>query len=338
MNPVRDRKFKTFLRSKKFSWMVLIILMCAVIFVFYFRSRANSPLGIIPSDGFLHVRFFDVGQGDAALIVAPDGSDILIDGGPDGKIIEYLGRSLAPTDRTLELVVLTHPHADHLIGLVEVLKYYKVETVMMTGVEHSTEVYKDWLLKIKNKGISVIHPQEGDSYLYGGMELKVLAPSINYGGRRIVHDSPGEGGGLNETSIVLLADYRDAELLLMGDAGSETEKKILKEAEIRADILKVGHHGSKYSTIAEFVNRVRPRFAIISSGRLNKYGHPHYRTLRTLERANALIYRTDTEGTINAWSDGAEFKLSVERPIFKQKETVACQDKFFMIRWFLRCN
>lgn len=331
-------KLKNFFRSKIFSWIVLAILMCAVIFVFYLRARVNSPLGIIPADGAMHVRFFDVGQGDAALIVAPDGSDILIDGGPDGRILEYLGRSLVPSDRTLELVVLTHPHADHLIGLLEVLKHYKVDAVMMTGVDHSTEVYKEWLLKIKNKGIPVIHPKEGDSYLYGGMELKVLAPFVNYDGRRIVHDSPGEGGGFNETSIVLLADYGDAELLLMGDAGSETEKKILKETDIGADILKVGHHGSKYSTTPEFVNYLRPRFAIISSGILNKYGHPHYRTLRTLERAGVGIYRTDTEGTINAWSDRGDFKLNAERLRFKKNDTTPCQDKFFMIRWFLRCN
>lgn len=321
---------KTFLRSRIFSWTILTVLICAVIFLFYFRSRANSPRGIIPQDGAMHIRFFDIGQGDATLIVAPDGSDILIDGGTDGRIVEHLGKALLPTDRTLELVVLTHPHADHLNGLLDVLKYYKVKAVMMTGVSHTSHIYNAWLEKIKEEGAKIIYPQKGYSAVYGGMELRVLAPKEDWKGKKPnLAAKSEEGDGLNETSIVLLVDYQDSEVLLMGDAGAETEKEITESMEFSADILKTGHHGSKYSTSPSFVREVKPEIAIISSGAKNKYGHPHYRTLRTLERAGVGIYRTDIDGTINAWSNGADFKLNLERP----NRPKSCAEYNFVLKW-----
>lgn len=321
-------KFKIFIRSRLFSWIVLAFLMFSVIFVLSLGSRWNKPYAVIPNDGAMHLRFFDVGQGDATLIVASDGSDILIDGGPDGRIVEHLGRALPLSDRTLELVVLTHPHADHLIGLIDVLNYYKVEAMMMTGVSHESAVYRAWLKIVKDKGIKVIYPKKGDTFSYGETRLSVLSPKSSLKDKKIIHDSEDAGGGLNETSIVILAEYKETEALIMGDAGAEIEKEIIGDMEFDADILRTGHHGSKYSTSPEFVKEVKPKYAVISSGRDNKYGHPHYRTLRTLEKNGVSTHRTDLDGTISARSDGKEFKINVSGS--KRK---SCAEMNFMIRW-----
>lgn len=291
----------------------------------------DFPANLIRENGNLYVRFFDVGQGDAALIVAPDGSDILIDGGPDGRIVEHLGRALLPTDRTLELVVLTHPHADHMVGLIEVFEHYKVGAVMMTGVNHSSTAYKEFLQKIKNKGIEVIYPKKGEKRIYGGAELQVLAPNENWENKKIIRDNLGEGGGLNETSIILLLDYADSEVLFMGDVGVETEKNIIRDMDIEADILKVGHHGSKYSTSAEFIAEIKPEYAIISSGAGNKYGHPHYRVLRTLSRAQVKIWRTDMDGSITAIGDGKNWEVQSSN----QRES-SCKIKIPVLAWLCK--
>ncbi len=301
--------------------MVLVIIFGA------YRARFLPLSGFTSGQKGLRVNFFDVGQGDAALIRAPDGSDILIDGGPDGRIVEYLGRQLPPTDRTLELVVLTHPHADHLTGFLEVLRHYKVEKIMATGINYSSAVNREWLTQIKNKNIPVIDAKFSDVTSYGGAELRVLSPKEDLHKVKINHDSPGEGGGLNESSVVLLLDYGETEILFMGDAGALTEKEIMEKTDTKTDILKVGHHGSKYSTTSEFLEEINPRYAVISAGAGNKYGHPHYRTLRTLSLHGVRIFRTDLDGSIEAFSDGDE-------PIvYPSSEPPACVKKNFMLRF-----
>ncbi len=325
--------FKKFFKSKIGSWAILALLALTFTAYNYFVLSKGGASGRIAPDGTLHARFFDVGQGDATLLLMPDGSDVLVDGGPDQGIVPKLKRSLPRDDRVIELVVLTHPHLDHLYGLLEVLKNYQIKEVLITGVNHSTGSYREWERMLKEKNIKTIIASAPNIFRFGGAEIKILAPDKDLQKPRIAKDLPGEGGGLNDTSVVLLVDYGENEILLMGDAGEEIEKKIMDKFDLRADILRVGHHGSKYSSGWEFVKEVSPAYAIISSGKGNKYGHPHYRTLRTLSRAAAAIYRTDTDGTITAHGDGNKWEI-----ISENNNSRSCTNKNFVLKWLQNCN
>ncbi|MBI2099239.1 MBL fold metallo-hydrolase [Candidatus Uhrbacteria bacterium] len=329
----RRIKLKKFFKSKIGSWAILAVLALSLTAYNYFVLGADEASGRIISDGTLYARFFDVGQGDATLLVMPDGSDVLVDGGPDGGIVPKLKRTLPGNDRVIELVVLTHPHLDHLYGLLEILKNYQVKEVLTAGVRHDTISYKEWERALKEENIKITAAAVPEVFNFGGAEIKVLAPEQDLGNSRIVRDLPGEGGGLNDTSIVLLVDYGENEILLMGDAGEEIEKKIMDKFDLRADILKVGHHGSKYSSGAEFVKEVSPAYAVISSGAGNKYGHPHFRTLRTLSRAAAAVYRTDTDGTVTAHGDGRTWEVWPENA-----RSAPCKIKIPVLKWLLCRN
>lgn len=322
--------FRKFFQSKISSWAILSLFMIFIVFVAGAAQRPFST-SAVKADGKLHVIFFDVGQGDSELIVMPDGSDILIDGGPDGKVSELLGETLPPYDRNIELIVLTHPHADHLSGLVDVLKHYKTDKIMMTDVKIGSYTQEEWLRQIKSLGIPVIFPNKGDKFEYGGAVLEVISPDKAY--PRSVRTSGSGDSEINDTSIVLSVAYGDDSVLLMGDAGEEIEKHILPLLPPGTDILKVGHHGSKYSSGADFIKKVSPQYAVISSGADNKYGHPSYKAIRTLQRSGSFIFRTDTEGTVYAESGGNGFSVKTENG-----SRVSCENMFFMLRLFLRCK
>lgn len=322
--------FIKFLKSKAGSWTILFLFM---VFIVFAAGAALKPfkLPAVKGDGKLHIIFFDVGQGDSELIVMPDGADVLIDGGPDGKISELLGETLPPYDRNIELIILTHPHADHLSGLVDVLKHYKADKIMMTGVKTGSYTQEEWLRQIKSLGIPVIFPNKGDRFEYGGAELEVLSPDKAY--LNSVRASGGGDSEINDTSIVLSLTYGNDSALLMGDAGEEIEKHILPLLSPGVDILKVGHHGSKYSSGADFIKKVSPQYAVISSGADNKYGHPSYKAIRNLQRSGSFILRTYTEGTVYAESGGNGFFVKTEN-----SSRLSCENMFFVLRLFLRCK
>ncbi|MEW6610807.1 MAG: ComEC/Rec2 family competence protein [Patescibacteria group bacterium] len=238
------------------------------------------------------VTFLDVGQGDAALIQIPGGQQVLIDGGPDAGILGKLGSTLSWWDRTIEYVVLTHPHADHMTGLVDVLKRYRVGKVVMTGVVHTTDEYLAFLDEVRRKNIPTQFVAAGDSFELGAGVIDVLAPFERLEGKRVEE--------LNGTSIVLRFVYGDASFLFMGDAPVAVEEQLLANGEwnLESDVLKVGHHGSSDSNSEDFITAVAPHYAIISVGKGNPYGHPSLRTIKRLERAGATILLTDLFGDI----------------------------------------
>lgn len=250
--------------------------------VFYYESR---------QDFLLHV--FDVGQGDAIFLEIPGGYQVLIDGGPSGVVISKLGRTMPFWDRSLDLVVLTHPDKDHITGLLDVLKRYRVEAILWSGAEHSTAEYHEWLRLIKEEGVHIILARAGQLLQFPtGVTLDILAPFMDDKGNLI--------GALNDTSVVSMIYYGNTKILLMGDAGKVTERRLLFEQGegLDADILKVGHHGSNTSSIEEFLQMVSPDIAVISVGRNNRYGHPRQEVLDRLQRSGAAIRRTDVEGDI----------------------------------------
>ncbi len=249
----------------------------------------------------LKVSFLDVGQGDGILIRTPTGETIIIDGGPDSTIVSKLGRNLPFYDHTIDLMVLTHPHADHIAGLVELLARYDVERVLYTGVEYSSSYYREWLHRVDAEGAAVELANLGDHYVFGEVSFDVLYPLD------VIQGEPFTD--VNDSSIVLRVNYRQTAFLLAGDAPVSVEGEILSNAShtlLDVDVLKVGHHGSTSSTSQDFLEAVSPTYAIIQSGQGNKYGHPHQETLDRLHKFGATILRNDELGDIVCRSNGEQ--------------------------------
>ena len=247
---------------------------------------------------FLEVTFFDVGQGDAIFIETPKLHQILIDGGPDSVILEKLGGKMPFWDRSIDLVILTHPEHDHLAGLLEVLKRYKIETILWTGIIRNTSEYKEWLNLIQEEGAKIKISQASQKIkLTENIYLDILSPFENLEGQEFKNS--------NNTSIVSRLNFGEASFLFTGDIFKSVERKLIeKDIFLDSDILKVGHHGSKTSTSEEFLAEVTPEVAIISVSKDNRYGHPHQETLETLKKYGIRVLRTDGEGDIKIISDG----------------------------------
>lgn len=238
-----------------------------------------------------HIRFFSIGQGDSIFIEDEAGHQILIDGGENKIILEKLGEVLPFFDRSLDLVILTHPNRDHLGGILEVLEKYKVEKVIYTGVESDDAYYQKFKEILKQKNIPVFFVQEGWRInLTGGAYLDFLFPLENLKGQKMKD--------LNESSIVCRLVRGEKEYLLMGDADFSTESALIRQnIYLKSDLLKVGHHGSKNATSENFLKAVQPEVAIISVGE-NRYGHPHPELLERLQSLGIKVLRTDQEGDI----------------------------------------
>ena len=248
----------------------------------------------------LEVDFLDVGQGDAILIKSPMGQNILIDGGPDNKVIEELGKTLPFWDKRIDLMVLTHPHDDHVTGLIEVIKRYSVKKILYTGVIHSAPNYLAWLEKIRERKIPLVIIDRPQKVIFGdNCYLEIIYPRKSFLAQ--------ETDNLNNSSIVARLVYGQTKFLLMGDAEMEVEKELLSSGgDLSAQVLKTGHHGSDTSSNEEFLEAVSPQIAAIQAGKDNDFGHPSLRILKRLERADAEVLRTDINGTIKLVSDGKE--------------------------------
>ncbi len=278
------------------------------------------PADILSKD--LKVYFLDIGQGDAALVRTPQRQNILIDGGPDNSVIYKLGKYLPFWERKIDLVILTHPHADHLIGLVEVLKRYRVEKIVFTGVSYYSDFYKELKKLREEKNIPFVLAFAGRELNFGEIKIEILSPEKNLW-NKIFRGDEEDGGGLNDTSVVAQLSFGKNSFLFMGDAGAEVEKALLSKFEIRNPksetnsnsdfqnpndqkieilnlkslILKVGHHGSDTSSSYEFLQAVSPELAVISVGK-NKYGLPAHRVLYRLRKLGIPFLRTDENGDI----------------------------------------
>ena len=250
----------------------------------------------------LEVVFFDVGQGDSIFIETPKNYQILIDGGPDNTVLEKLGQNLSFWDRTLDLVVLTHPDHDHIAGLIEILKRYKVDFVLWTGVLKDTGEYEEWKRLIEERKTKIKIAKAGQRIVVSDLFFDVLYPLENLEGKETEY--------INNTSVVLHLVFEDNSFLFMGDLYKSAEKEILNRGlEVDSDVLKVAHHGSKYSTGKEFLEQVSPEIAVISVGKENKYGHPSSEVLELFEKYDITVLRTDEYGDIEIISDGENLKI-----------------------------
>lgn len=251
-----------------------------------------APEDTEPEETELTVHYLDVGQGDCMLL-ACDGEYMLIDAGDNSEgtaVQNYLTKQ--GVDR-LRYVIGTHPDADHVGGLDVVLYKFDCETVMLPDVSKDTKTYRDVLDTMDRKGYRNTLPEAGQEFLLGGAVCTVLGPRVSY------EDA-------NNCSVVLLVSHGANRFLFMGDAEAEAEEDILRSgADVKADVIKVGHHGSRYSSSKAFLEAVSPSYAVISCGEDNSYGHPHAETLNNLRAMGVEVFRSDEQGTVVAVSDGS---------------------------------
>lgn len=259
-------------------------------------------------DGKLHVTFLDVGQGDAIFIQTPQGQKILVDGGPSPTILlAALGRRMPFWDRTIDLVVLTHPHDDHVSGLIPVLERYQVKAFLDGGQEHPTPIYTRCLKLVQEKSIPYQLARAGMQIQLGkGLQMKVFHPQSEL--------LSGTRSDVNNNSIVLRLAYGRISFLLPGDVEEEAEAVLLSGNEdLASTILKSPHHGSDTSLNPRFLEAVNPQLAVIQVGADNKFGHPDPATVAKLEEHGVTVLRTDQNGTVEVVSDGERYWLKTER-------------------------
>lgn len=276
------------IRLRKFLIFILVVAACSVWYYLFQESRAG-----------LLVHFLDVGQGDSIFIQAKNGNQVLIDGGPGNAVLSELQNIMPFYDRFIDMVVLTHPDADHLGGLVEVMKRYRVGLVLETGVEHSSALFAEWQNVLRESNATVRYARAGQTVVIDDdIAMQILSPLKNYKGTALEKT--------NNTSIVSRLDYGSASFLFMGDAEEPVEHILLLiiPEVLDTDILKVGHHGSKTSTSEKFLRAVSPDAAVISVGKGNRYGHPYTEVLDRLEEEGARVLRTDVDGRVELRSDG----------------------------------
>lgn len=250
-------------------------------------------------DDRLHVYFLDVGQGDAILLRAPDGRQVLVDGGPSpAALLDELGALMPFGDRSLDLVVLTHPDADHMTGLLTLPERYRVAALLIP--DGAAAYPASWADALADDRGELTVAQRG-------MQIKLDTLQIT-----VLHAPDSTAADDNNASLVLRLDYGTTSLLLTGDAEQMTEQALLDAgAPLRADVLKVAHHGSASSTTAAFLAAVQPRLAVIQVGADNRFGHPHPDVLARLAAVEVL--RTDLNGRIEVISDGERLWMHTER-------------------------
>lgn len=246
--------------------------------------------------GLLTVAFLDIGQGDAIYIEAPNGNQVLVDGGSGRQILRALGEVMPFYDHSLDVVIGTHPDADHIGGLPFVLDRFAVGAVLEPGVGSDTNVYREFKKRASDgRRIHLLARRGLRLRLDREVTLDILFP-----------DQEMIGWETNTASIVARLVYGDTSFFLTGDSPIKIEKHLLARdgRNLKTAVLKAGHHGSRTSTSAEYVSAVQPQYAVISVGQNNRYGHPHQEVLDILTKIDATILRTDRRGTIIFRSDG----------------------------------
>ncbi|WP_426273483.1 ComEC/Rec2 family competence protein [Exiguobacterium sp. R-17] len=277
------------------KWGSTILLALCLIVIFYTTRDEEPPA---PTAGQMEVYGFDVGQGDSTFIRTKEDA-ILIDGGNNGKgedVVRYLQKLGV---KRLTAVIATHPDADHIGGLDTVLDAFPVDSVYAPRVTHTTETYRDFLLAVKREGVTIKSVKAGLKIPSEAARFTFLAP---------LTDGTQD---LNSWSAVLRVEHGQDRFLFMGDAPIRTEQQLLESnADVRADVLKLGHHGADTSSSLPFLQAVSPKRALISAGKDNAYRHPRPSVLQELKAERITIDRTDQSGTIQYISTGDGIKES----------------------------
>lgn len=287
-----DRPYKCcYMKNNQYFYSSLLILAATNGFIWYvilFNNGAEN----------LELWFFDVGQGDSQMINLPGDVQILIDGGRSPKVLTELAKALAPQDRYIDLIIVTHPDFDHFGGLIDVLRTYEVGAVITNGRSGKATAWGDFEKIVKEKEIKTLISREGDKIVYETAVISVLSPSR----------TPSPEKAINDSGIVLLLERGGLRALYTADIGFDVENQLARKYDLSAQILKVAHHGSKYSSNNEFLRGVNPSISVIGVGK-NSYGHPTNAALNRLADVGSQIFRTDLNGTIKAIFDGLKLKI-----------------------------
>jgi competence protein ComEC len=296
-------------KTAKVRLIALAILSVVAIFASYFAYKEDRR-------GILTVVFLDIGQGDSVFIDSPTGRQMLIDGGPGRSVLRELSKTMPFYDRSIDVVVATHPDADHIGGLNDVFEKYKVSVFVEPGVEGETSMYSELKKRVEKESSKIIEAKRGMTIdLGGGAKLEILFP-----------DRDPEGMETNTASIVSRLVYGENEFILTGDSPKNIEEYIvsLEKLEcqsppaacgiLKGDVLKAGHHGSKTSTSEIFLSAVSPEYTVISAGKDNRYGHPHKEVLDILNEFKTKVLRTDEQGRAIFKSDGQSLELKLREP------------------------
>ncbi len=281
------------------GWAVLVML--AFVGLLSLATLLSRP------DGHLRVAMLDIGQGDSILVSSPGGAQILIDGGPDGALLaDRLGSRLPFRDRTIELVVLTHPHRDHLAGLTEALRRYEVKAVLEPEVDYGSADFAEWRRLVAEEGAHTVYARAGQVIdLGGGAYASVVSPPASANPLHV-----------NDASVGLRVVYGDASFLLTGDMYVSAERAALARGEtLDSDVLKVAHHGSRTSSSGPFLRSVSPSAAVVSAGEDNAHGHPHPEAMGRLLRyvPEELVFETSKAGTVEFVTDGRRITIKTAR-------------------------
>ena len=269
------------------------------------RPKSNTPS--VPMDT-AEVHFIDVGQGDSTLIIA-DNEAMLIDCGDNDKGISVRRYLEKQGIEELEYVIGTHPDADHIGGMDVVLYNFYCDKVIMPDCTADTKTYDDVIQTVKSKNYSITYPQVGDTYTLGSGSFTIIAPNRD------------DYSDKNDFSVGLIFDYGSTSFVFTGDAEGAEADIVGNGIDLSADVFKAGHHGSSTSSGDAILNAVDPKYAVISCGAGNKYGHPHSETLQRFVSRNIEVYRTDTQGTVIAYTDGINITWSSEKsaPVNSQR-------------------
>lgn len=291
-------------KKQKLPKGISILLIIIAIFYSLYEKDIDKTFGLPVTETFketentLDITYLDVGQADSILI-QNEGHNMLIDAGnnEDGPLLVQYFKEQNITK--FDYLIATHPHEDHIGGMDDIINNFDIEKIYMPDITTTTKTFLDVLEAIEKKNMTYDVPNINQNFTLGNTLFQVI-----YTGN--------DKKNLNNSSIILKATFKNTSYLFTGDATSEVEKKILNK-DIQATVLKVGHHGSKYSTTTDFLNKVNPKYAIISVGKNNSYNHPNQVTINKLEKKNIEIHRTDQEGSIFLKSDGKTINITSKK-------------------------
>jgi len=283
--------------SKLADWEILIILFLIIFDVFIWEQIIfNGP------NRQTEIYFLDVGQGDSELAVLPGGVKVLIDGGPNKKILDELANVLSPFDRYIDLVALSHPQLDHFGGLIDVLKRYRIGVFIFSGRRGEIAAFGDLEKVIQENKIPVVVLGEKDKIKYQDSRFDILSPSKNL----------LSSAELNDTTLVMEFFSQSVKTLFTGDIDSKIEEYLAQKYDLDIDVLKVSHHGSRFSSSEKFLLAATPKLTIIEVGK-NSYGHPTEQILSRLASIGSQVFRTDKDGTVKLTLENGKINIFKEK-------------------------